>query len=73
VHKLRLAPHFYKEFDVHLAACYPNIIGIESFDWLDPLMTDPIVIKDGMAVVPDRPGFGFNLRPEAIAEFEVRS
>ena len=69
---LRVAPHFYKEYDVHLAASIPNLIGIECFDWLDPLLVDPMETRDGMAVVPDRPGFGVEFRAEAIREFEVR-
>ena len=70
--RLSLAPHFYREYDVHLAACYPNLIGIEWFDWLDPLLVNPLEVRDGKAVVPDRPGFGVEFRPEAFREFEVR-
>ena len=72
-HHLRLAPHFYREYDVHLAACYPNLVAIEWFDWLDTLVVHPLEIRDGMVIVPDRPGFGLEFRPEALAEFEVRS
>jgi L-alanine-DL-glutamate epimerase-like enolase superfamily enzyme len=68
----RLAPHFYKEYDVHLAAAVPNLVAIESFDWLDPLIEHPLEVADGMATVPERPGFGVEFRPEAIQEFEVR-
>ena len=70
-HRLRVAPHFYKEYDVHLAACIPNLIAIEWFDWLDPLLVQPLEIRDGLAVVPERPGFGVEFRPEAIRNFEV--
>ena len=72
-HRLALAPHFYREYDVHLAACYPNLIGIEWFDWLDPLLVNPLEIRDGLVVVPDRPGFGVQFRPEALNEYEVRT
>ena len=66
---LRLAPHFYREYDVHLAAAAPSLIAIESFDWLDSLLEFPFEVVDGLAVVPDRPGFGATLRAEAIREF----
>jgi len=71
--RLSLAPHFYREYDVHLAACYPNLIGIEWFDWLDPLLVHPLELRDGMVVVPDRPGFGVQFRAEALKEYEVRA
>ncbi len=73
VNFLQLAPHFYKEYDVHLAACYPNLLGIECFDWLDPLLVEPLALHDGMVVVPQRPGFGVDFRPESIAEYLMPS
>lgn len=69
---LSLAPHFYKEYDVHLAASIPNLIAIEWFDWIDPLLAHPLEIRNGMAVVPDRPGFGVEFKPEAIREYEMK-
>jgi L-alanine-DL-glutamate epimerase-like enolase superfamily enzyme len=66
---LRVAPHFYREHDLHLAAACPNIIAIESFDWLDPLLEHPIDICDGLAHISDRPGFGVTFKPEAIREY----
>jgi L-alanine-DL-glutamate epimerase-like enolase superfamily enzyme len=70
-HLLRIAPHFYREYDIHLAAAQPNIVAIESFDWLGELLESPFEVRDGMAVVPERPGFGVKFRPEAISEFRV--
>jgi L-alanine-DL-glutamate epimerase-like enolase superfamily enzyme len=72
-HLLRLAPHFYREYDVHLAAAQPNLIAIESFDWLDPLVASPFEVRGGLAIVPDRPGFGVTFKQEAIREFRVRA
>jgi L-alanine-DL-glutamate epimerase-like enolase superfamily enzyme len=71
-HLLRLAPHFYREYDLHLAAASPNLVAIESFDWLDTLVEFPFEVGDGMAVVPDRPGFGLTFRREAISEFRYQ-
>jgi L-alanine-DL-glutamate epimerase-like enolase superfamily enzyme len=71
-HRLGLAPHFYREYDVHLAAAYPNLIAVESFEWLDRLVESPFEVRDGMAAVPARPGFGVAFRPEAIREYRVR-
>jgi len=70
---LHVAPHFYREYDVHLAACQPNIIAIESFDWLEPVLEHPFEVREGLAHVPDRPGFGVTFRPEAIREYRHRN
>jgi L-alanine-DL-glutamate epimerase-like enolase superfamily enzyme len=56
---------------VHLAASIPNLVAIESFDWLDDLVESPFEVHDGGALVPDRPGFGVYFRPEAIKEYRV--
>jgi len=66
---LRVAPHFYREHDLHLAAACPSTMAIESFDWLDPLMEFPFDIRDGLAHIPNRPGFGVTFKPEAIREY----
>jgi L-alanine-DL-glutamate epimerase-like enolase superfamily enzyme len=70
---LRIAPHFYREYDIHLAAAQPNLVAIESFDWLDELLEDSFEVRNGFALVPDRPGFGVKFRPEAVGEFRAAS
>jgi len=70
-HMLRVAPHFYCEYDVHLAAAQRNLVAIESFDWLDDLLEAPFEVRDGLAIVPKQPGFGAKFRPEAMREFRV--
>jgi L-alanine-DL-glutamate epimerase-like enolase superfamily enzyme len=70
-HMLRVAPHFYREYDVHLAASVPNLVAIESFDWLRDLVESPFEVHDGVALVPDRPGFGVDFRLEAIKDYRA--
>lgn len=36
------------------------------------LLTAPIVVKEGKAVVPDRPGLGFDLDVDAVAKFRTK-
>jgi L-alanine-DL-glutamate epimerase-like enolase superfamily enzyme len=35
------------------------------------LLTEPIVVKNGKAIVPDRPGLGFELDQEALVKFRT--
>ena len=64
---LKLAPHFAMEIHVHLAATYPREPWLEHFDWLDPLFNEYLEMRDGRMVVPNRPGVGFTLSPQALA------
>jgi L-alanine-DL-glutamate epimerase-like enolase superfamily enzyme len=48
-----------------------NGLFLEYFPWLDPLLVHPMEVKNGMARVPDRPGLGIELKPEAVEEFRV--
>src|SRR6185436_13568112 len=36
-----------------------------------PLLTEPIRVEQGKAVVPDKPGLGYELDRDAVAKFKV--
>jgi L-alanine-DL-glutamate epimerase-like enolase superfamily enzyme len=61
-------PHYYKEYDVPLLMTIPNAYGSESFDWVDPLITQPIQMKDGFAYPTDAPGWGFSFKDQHLTE-----
>jgi L-alanine-DL-glutamate epimerase-like enolase superfamily enzyme len=69
-HRL-VAPHFYKEIDVHLLAAIPNGLFLEYFPWIDDLLIHPLEVENGMAKVPTRPGLSLEFKPEAIREYKV--
>lgn len=64
---MKLAPHFFMELHVHLAAAYPHDSWVEHFDWLEPLFNERMTLKDGRMVVPPRPGIGISLSDQARA------
>jgi L-alanine-DL-glutamate epimerase-like enolase superfamily enzyme len=66
-----VAPHFYKEIDIHVLAAIRNGLFIEYFPWLDDLLVQPLEISDGMAKVPKLPGFGFEFKAEAVKEYKL--
>lgn len=72
INLLRIAPHFYREYDLHLAASQPHTVAIESFDWLDSLLEHPFEVRDGLAHVSNQPGFGVTFKPEAIREYRYQ-
>jgi len=67
-HHVPVLPHFYKEYDVPLLMTVPNAFGAESFDWVDDLITRPIVMRDGFAYPNEQPGWGFAFREEYLSD-----
>lgn len=69
-HHIPVLPHYYKDYDVALVCSIPNGEGIESFDWIDPLIDEPLTIKDGYAHLRERPGWGFNFLDKCLEEIK---
>jgi L-alanine-DL-glutamate epimerase-like enolase superfamily enzyme len=67
----RVAPHFYKEIDIHLVSSIRNGIFLEYFAWLDGLLVNPLEVIGGRAKAPERPGLSLEFKPEAIKEYRV--
>lgn len=67
-HHLPVLPHYYKEYDVPLLMTIPNAFGAESFDWVDDLITNPIVMRDGFAYPNQEPGWGFSFRESFLSD-----
>jgi len=59
-------PHYYKEYDVPLLMTVPNAYGAESFDWVDGLITHPILMREGFAYPNEGAGWGFSFKDECL-------
>ena len=70
-HHLPVLPHYYKEYDVPLCCTIPNAYGVESFDWVDPIIDHPVEIRDGYAYPTERPGWGFSFKEDALKEIDL--
>ncbi len=74
-----VAPHWHANLHAHLAAASPNCIAIEHFALqkdiynFELLLTPEsrLVVRDGAAVVPDRPGIGVEFDEAAIKRYEI--
>ena len=49
-----------------LAMTVANVLGVEWFDWVDPLLTAPICMQDGFAFPNEAPGWGFQFKDEHL-------
>ena len=70
-HQLPVLPHFYKEYDLTLACATPSVQGVESFDWVDPLIDRPVRIEGGHACPSDEPGWGFRFKDGSLRELKT--
>ena len=75
-HGVPITPHSRHESAVHMVASTPNAIWLEYFPDqtitnAERLFSTRLEIKNGEAVIPDRPGFGIELDEEAVERFSV--
>ena len=66
---LPMSSHLYPEVSAHLLAATPTAHWLEYVDWMNPLLTEPLAIVDGMAVVSDRPGLGLAWNDEMVRRY----
>lgn len=66
-HRIPMSSHLFVEASVHLLNATPTAHLLEHLDIAAPLLAEPLAVKDGMALVPDRPGTGIVWDQAALA------
>jgi L-alanine-DL-glutamate epimerase-like enolase superfamily enzyme len=66
-----VTPHLFMEVSAHLAAACPNAVWQEHQPWWEPIIAEPIEVRDGAIQLSNAPGFGVNLDAQAVRRFEV--
>lgn len=69
LHHVAVAPVRLPEVGVHLACGLPGVRAVEQVDWLDPLLREPLTVRGGRLAAPERPGWGWEIDPDAVARF----
>jgi mandelate racemase len=67
-----MSSHLFPEVSAHLLAATPTRHYLEYVDWADVLLREPLVIRDGHALVPERPGNGLVWDDAAVARHRMR-
>jgi len=67
-----MSSHLYPEISAHLLAVTPTRHWLEYVDWAQPILRDPLEVKDGTITAPSVPGSGIAWNEDAIREFEVQ-
>jgi len=70
-HRMEMSSHLLPELSAHLLAATPTCHYLEYVDWADAILEEPLQIRDGLALVPNRPGIGLMWRSEAVKAFAM--
>ncbi len=71
LHDVELSSHLFPEVSVHLLAASPTRHWLEYVDWANPVLSEPLLIENGYALVPQRPGNGLAWDEDAVARYRV--
>jgi L-alanine-DL-glutamate epimerase-like enolase superfamily enzyme len=71
-YNLPVTSHGAHDLSVHLLAAVPNRSYLESHGFaLDRFIGESLVIEDGLAIAPERPGHGIEFNWDALAPYRV--
>ncbi len=71
VHNLPMSNHLWPELSARLLCCTPTAHWLEYADWWNPILKSPLVIEDGMALLPDTIGSGIEWNAAAVDRYGV--
>ena len=66
---MEMSSHLFPEASAHLLAVTPTRHWLEYVDWANPILDEPVQIRDGHAIVPARPGLGIKWNEKAVSKF----
>ena len=69
---IELSSHLFPEISAHLLTATPTCHFLEYVDWADALVEQPLVIEQGHALVPNRPGNGMVWNKAAVERHRMR-
>lgn len=71
VNNLPVTPHLFMEHSAHIAAASSNVMWQEHQPWWEPILAEPVNLRNGAIHLTDRPGFGIDIDWDAASRFEV--
>ena len=66
-----MSSHLLPEVSAHLLAATPTAHWLEYVDWGDAILEQPLEIRNGHAVIPDRPGAGMSWDMAAVKKLRI--
>ena len=68
---VEMSSHLFPEISCHLLAATPTCHWLEYVDWANPILKEPVTLKDGNVVIPEVPGTGVAWDEQAVERFKV--
>jgi mandelate racemase len=69
---IEMSSHLFPEASCQLLAATPTCHWLEYVDWADPVLEEPVRLKKGHVVIPERPGLGMRWNERAVKKYLVR-
>lgn len=69
---IEISSHLFPEVSAHLLMASPTAHWLEYVDWANPVLEQPLEIRDGAAHMPDVPGTGLRWNDEAVARYRMK-
>ena len=66
-----MSSHLFPEVSCHLLAVTPTCHWLEYVDWANPILTQPVELKDGHVIIPSQPGTGIAWDEKAVARYAL--
>lgn len=66
-----MSTHLYPEVAAHVMRVTETAHWLEWQDWVDPILQQPYVIKDGHLHIPDVPGVGIEWNEDAVPAHQI--
>lgn len=66
---LEMSSHLFPEASCQLLAVTPTCHWLEYVDWADPVLHDPVKVKDGKVIGNARPGLGMKWDEKAVRKY----
>ncbi len=70
-HGIEMSSHLFPEASAHLMRVTPTAHWLEFVDWAAPILESPLMVKDGMAQLTDRPGVGLAWNEAAVKRYAI--
>ena len=66
---LEMSSHLFAEASVQLLPVTPTCHWLEYVDWADPILRDPLELRNGHVICPSRPGLGMTWDEKAVNKY----
>ena len=66
---MEMSSHLFPEVSCHLLAVTPTCHWLEYVDWADAVLEEPVRLKDGHVLIPERAGVGMRWDEKAVKRY----